>query len=145
MTKSPNKSSSAYLENLECWQQAKRLAVEMYHLSPDGNLCQDEIMRDQLRRSAVSIASHIACGREQGSASGFIHFLEAAKGSAAELRTQLAISREIGYLSEGDYLDLEDKINRVSAMIGGLIRALKKRLQGKTENLPGAKQQQASL
>ncbi len=106
----------------------------MYHMSTDGNLHQDDILRDQLRKSAISIASHIACGREQNSAAGFIQFLGAAKGSAAELRTQLAISRDIGYLSEADYLDFEDKINRISAMIGGLIRAIKKRRQSKDES-----------
>ncbi len=139
-----NKSSSAYLENLECWQQAKKLAVDMYHISTDGNLHQDDILRDQLRKSAISIASHIAWGREQSSASAFIRSLEAAKGSAAELRTQLAISREVGYLSEGDYLDFEDKINRISAMIGGLIRAIKRRLQSKTESPPEIQQERVS-
>jgi four helix bundle protein len=144
MTESTNKSTSSYLENLECWQQARKLAVDMYHISTDGNFKRDEILRDQLRKSAISIASHIACGREQGSATAFIQFLGAAKGSAAELRTQLAISRDVGYLSEGDYLDFEDKINRISAMIGGLIRALKKRLQHKTECAPEVQQQQVS-
>ena len=116
----------------------------MYHMSTNGNLHQDDILRDQLRKSAISIASHIACGREQGSASAFIQFLGSAKGSAAELRTQLAISRDVGYLSEGDYLDFEDKINRISAMIGGLIRALKKRLQNKTESPSGTQREQVS-
>ncbi len=144
MSKTTNKTSSDYLENLECWQQAKRLAVDMYHMSTNGNLNQDDILGDQLRKSAISIASHIACGREQSSASGFIQFLGAAKGSAAELRTQLAISREVGYLSEGDFLEFEDKINRICAMIGGLIRAIKRRLQNKTESSSEARQEQAS-
>jgi four helix bundle protein len=127
------KSTSTYLENLECWQQAKKLAVDMYQISTDGNLNQDYALRDQLRRSAIAVASQIANGRERRSASEFIQFLGAAKASAAELRTQLIISREIGYLSEGDYLDLEDKINRISAMIGGLIRSIQKRLENRAE------------
>lgn len=128
-----SKSTSTYLENLECWQQAKKLAVDMYQISTDGNLNQDYALRDQLRKSAISIASQIANGREQRSASEFIQFLGEAKASAAELRTQLVISREIGYLSEGDYLDFEDKINRISAMIGGLIRSIRKRSENQTE------------
>jgi four helix bundle protein len=115
------------LENLECWQQAKQLAVDMYQFSTDGNLNQDFALRDQLRKSAVAIASQIACGKERSSATEFIKFLGAAKSSAAELRTQLVISREIGYLAEGDFLDFEDKINRICAMLGGLIRAIQKR------------------
>lgn len=121
------KSTSAFLENLECWQHAKSLAVDMYQISTNGNLDHDHSLRDQLRKSAISIASHIANGRERRNSSEFIQFLKAAKASAAELRTQLVISREIGYLTEADYLGLEDKINRISAMIGGLIRAVQKR------------------
>jgi four helix bundle protein len=127
MSQSPDKQPYSYLENLECWQQAKKLAVDMYQFSTDGNLNHDFVLRDQLRKSAIAVASQIACGKEQGSATEFIKFLGNAKASAAELRTQLVISREIGYLSEGDFLDFEDKINRISAMLGGLIRAIRKR------------------
>jgi four helix bundle protein len=120
-------STPTFLENLECWQHAKKLAVDMYQISMDGSLNNDCALRDQLRKSALSIATQIANGRERRNTSEFIQFLRAAKASAAELRTQLIISREIGYLSEGEYLDFEDKINRISAMIGGLIRAIRKR------------------
>lgn len=128
------KSTSTYLENLECWQQAKKLAVDMYQISANGNLNQDFTLRDQLRKSAIAIASQIANGRERRDTSEFIQFLRAAKASAAELRTQLIVSREIGYLSEGDFLDLEDKINRITAMIGGLIRAIRKRSENRPED-----------
>jgi four helix bundle protein len=127
MSQSPDKQPYSYLENLECWQQAKKLAVDMYQFSTDGNLSHDPALRDLLRKSAIAIPSQIACGKEKGSATEFIKFLGAAKASASELRTQLAISREIGYLTEGDYLDFEDKINRISAMLGGLIRAIRNR------------------
>jgi four helix bundle protein len=127
MSKSSDKTPYFYLENLECWQQAKKLAVDMHQFSSDGNFSHDCVLRDQLRKSAIAIASQIACGKEWGSAAEFIRFLGEAKASAAELRTQLVISRELGYLPEGDFLDFEDKINRISAMIGGLIRAIRKR------------------
>ncbi len=133
MSKSSDKTPYSYLENLECWQQAKKLAVDMYQFSADGNFSQDFALRDQLRKSAMAIASQIACGKERGSGSEFIKFLKEAKASAAELRTQLVISRELGYLPEGDYIDFEDKINRIAAMIGGLIRAIRKRQEGQRE------------
>lgn len=129
MSQSPDKQPYSYLENLECWQQAKQLAVDMYQFSTDGNLNHDYALRDQLRKSAVAIATQIASGKERSSASEFIEFLGAAKSSAAELRTQLVISREIGYMSEGDFLDFDDKINRICAMLGGLIRAIRKRME----------------
>jgi four helix bundle protein len=133
MSKSSDKTPYSYLENLECWQQAKKLAVDMYQFSTDGNFDQDFALRDQLRKSAIAIVSHIASGKERGSSAEFIKFLGEAKASSAELRTQLVISRELGFLSEGDFLDFEDKINRIAAMIGGLIRAIRKRQEGKRE------------
>jgi four helix bundle protein len=133
MSKSSDKTPYSYLENLECWQQAKKLAVDMYQFSSDGNFDHDSTLRDQLRKSAMAIASFIACGKERGSAAEFIKFLGKAKAASAELRTQLVISRELGYLAEGDFLDFEDKINRIAAMIGGLIRAIRKRQEGQRE------------
>jgi len=117
-------------ENLECWKQAKDLAVEMYRLSENGNFRNDITMLDDIKRSAVSVASLIAGGREKGGATHFVHSLGRAKATAAELKTRLIISREIGYLGEGDYLDFDDRINRVSAMVGGLIRAVQNKKSG---------------
>jgi len=110
-------------ENLECWRQAKDLAVDIYRLQDDGLL-------NDLRQSAISVASLIAGGRERGGASEFIRYLSKAKSTAALLRTQLIISRDIGYLAEGDYLDFEDKINRITAMVGGLIKAIRNKSRG---------------
>jgi four helix bundle protein len=112
-------------ENLECWRRAKDLAVDIYRLQDDGNFSDDYGLLNDLRQSAISVASLIAGGRERGGASEFIHYLSNAKSTAALLRTQLIISRDIGYLAEGDYLDFEDKINRISAMVGGLIKAIR--------------------
>lgn len=103
----------------------------MYQYSSDGNFSHDLALRDQLRNSAMAIASQIACGKDRGSANEFIKFLGKAKSSAAEFRTQLVISRELGYFSEGDFIDFEDKINRIAAMIGGLIKAIRKRREVK--------------
>ena len=117
-------------ENLECWKQAKDLAVDMYRLQDDGNFSDDYGLLSDLRQSAISVASLIAGGRERGGASEFIRYLSKAKSTAALLRTQLIISRDIGYLAEGDYLDFDDKINRITAMVGGLIKAIRNKNRG---------------
>ena len=114
-------------ENLECWKQARDLAVDMYRISGTGNLNGDLMLNQQLRNSALQIMSHIAEGKEQGSAQEFIKCLLAAKAAAAALRSNLVVARAVGYLDEGDFLDFQDKATRASALIGGLINALKKR------------------
>ncbi len=117
-------------ENLECWKQAKDLAVDIYRLQDEGNFSDDYGLLNDLRQSATSVASFIASGRERGGASDFIRYLSKAKSMAALLRTQLIISRDVGYLAEGDYLDFEDKINRITAMVGGLIKAIRNKSRG---------------
>lgn len=112
-------------EDLKCWHRAKDLAVDTYRLSMNGNLNQDFGLRDQLRKSAISVMSNIAEGKERGNPSEFIRFLNVAMASAAKLRTQFIIAREVGYLAEGDFLDFEDKIIRISAMLGALIKSIR--------------------
>ncbi|MEA3429070.1 MAG: four helix bundle protein, partial [Thermodesulfobacteriota bacterium] len=68
------------------------LAVKLYKLL---KACQDYGLKDQMTRAAVSIASNIAEGAERDSIPAFIRFLHIAKGSAAELRTQIYIAYKI--------------------------------------------------
>jgi len=71
----PQKTKINRFQDLECWQQATSLATEVYRISADGEIGRDFGFRDQLRRSAVSIASNIAEGKERETASEFIRFL----------------------------------------------------------------------
>ena len=77
-------------------------------------------------RSAISIASNIAEGAERGSKAEFIRFLNIAKGSAAELRTELYIAAEIGtVIPEQEASSLIPEVKEISYMLQGLIRSLK--------------------
>ena len=75
--------------DLVAWQRARELAVEVYRAAGRGELARDFGLRDQMQRSAVSIPSNIAEGFERETAAEFHRFLSTAKGSCAELRTQL--------------------------------------------------------
>lgn len=76
-------------EDLKVWKTACNLAVTIYD---SFKTCRDYGLKDQITRSAVSVASNIAEGAERDSGPDFIRFLNIAKGSAAELRTQLYIA-----------------------------------------------------
>ena len=108
---------------LNAWNYAKDLAVEIYKLTMDGELSRGFGLRDQLRRAAVSIASNIAECSEKNSNRDFARFLYIAKGSIAELVTQLTIAHEIGYLCKEEYVQLNDKCMIISKMIAGLIKS----------------------
>jgi four helix bundle protein len=113
-------------EDLQCWQEASKLAIEIYRISRDGEIGKDYGFRDQLRRSSVSIASNIAEGKERETASEFVRFLYIAKGSAGELKTQLYIAKEIGYLDGAEFFKLNQKVEKISGMLGNLIKSIKR-------------------
>lgn len=108
--------------DLVVWQKAKDLAVLIYQQSNKDSLSRDFALRDQMRRSAVSIASNIAEGDERDTDKESVRFLFIAKGSLAELRTQLEIAFEIGFLQEDNYLELEGRSEELGKMIGRLIK-----------------------
>ncbi|MDZ7579487.1 MAG: four helix bundle protein [Deltaproteobacteria bacterium] len=117
-------------EELEVWQNACALAVRVYEVLES---CRDFGLKDQMRRSAVSIASNIAEGAERGSTPDFIRFLHMSKGSAAELRTQVYIACRIQLISEQIQKQLTNELKSISKMIHALIKSLKpKNLKPKT-------------
>ena len=109
-------------EDLEVWQKAYKLSVSIYRLLED---CRDYGLKDQMTRAGVSIASNIAEGAERGSNAEFIRFMHIAKGSAAELRTQIAIACDIGIIEESDKNELIDETTSISKMLHALIKSLK--------------------
>ena len=114
---------SASFEDLEVWKKSCRLSVSLYGLLRD---CHDYGMKDQMLRSSVSIPSNIAEGSERNSILDFKRFINIAKGSAAELRTQVYISREINLLSEIDSKKLINELKSISKMLQALHDSLKK-------------------
>ena len=109
-------------EELEVWQRSCALAVRLYDVL---DKCRDYSLKDQMTRAAVSIASNIAEGAERGSAADFIRFLHFAKGSAAELRTQIYIARKIGVITNRIQKELNGEVLCISKMLHGLIKSLK--------------------
>lgn len=109
--------------DLLVWQKSKELAVHIYKISNQGELHNDYGLRDQIRRSAVSISSNIAEGDERDTNKESIRFLYIAKGSLAELRTQLEIAHEIQYIENKVYSELENECDEIGRMIGKLIKA----------------------
>ena len=101
-------------ENLEVWKRGCRIAVRIYEALKD---CRDFGLKDQMTRSGVSIASNISEGAERDSVAEYIRFLHIAKGSAAELRTQVYIAQQIGVLTIEVQKELVDELKQISAML----------------------------
>ncbi len=116
--------SKTCFKELKIWQIAKDIAIDIYKITDSSNVKKDFSLRDQMRRAAVSIASNIAEGNDRESNKEFVRFLYIAKGSCAELITQLMIAKEIGYIGSIEADELEEKIQKASQMIGALIKSL---------------------
>jgi four helix bundle protein len=108
-------------EKLDVWKRACRLAIGIYESLRN---CRDYGLKDQMTRSAVSIASNIAEGAERNSRVEYIRFLHIAKGSAAELRTQVYIAQQIGVYQNPQAIALVTELKEISSMLQGLIKSL---------------------
>lgn len=112
-------------EELVIWQKSIAIGVQIYQLSDQPPLKNDYKSIDQLIGYAVSISNNIAEGFEYNNRIQFIRFLGYAKGSAGELRSQLALLVEVGRVSQEDYLVLKEELIGLSRQIKALITYLK--------------------
>ena len=112
-------------EQLEVWKRSSKLCTDIYK---HFNNIKDFGFRDQITRSSLSIPSNIAEGEERGTIKENIQFLIYSRGSCGELRTQIYIGSDIGYIENdiGSYWIQETK--EISAMIVGLMKSKKSEL-----------------
>lgn len=106
-------------EQMDVWKRACRLSCEIYTTL---GRCRDFGFRDQVTRSGLSIPSNIAEGFERGSSKEKRQFLYYAKGSSAELKTQIYIGQRIGYIHEEKAVRWRKEIAVIQKMLGALIR-----------------------
>ncbi|NWD77676.1 four helix bundle protein [Pseudomonas gingeri] len=108
-------------ERLVVWQRSKALAVGVYR---EFEPCGDFGFKDQITRSALSIPSNIAEGMERCSNREKVRFLWIAKASCGELRTQIMIGSEIGYIDLPLAAFWIIETRELSRMLGGLINKI---------------------
>jgi len=110
-------------KDLNVWRLGKEIAISIYKMTATGAFKSDFGLRDQMRRAAVSIPSNIAEGDERGTNKEGVRFLYIAKGSLAELQTQLTIAQEIGYIDSTTLQEMDKRCNQLGKMIGSLIKS----------------------
>jgi len=112
-------------EDLEVWQGARGVVNAIYQISSDGVFSRDYGLRDQIRRAAVSIASNIAEGFSRHSNKEFIQFLFIAKGSAAEVQSQLYTALDQHYISQDEFDRTREQIEILAKQISRFITYLR--------------------
>jgi four helix bundle protein len=114
------------LEDLIAWQKARDLARAIYQITQEGAFARDFGLARQLQRAAVSIMSNIAEGFERSGRREFHQFLSTAKGSCAEVRSQLYVAFDIGYLMKSEFQRLLAQAEEVGRVVGGLRASVEK-------------------
>lgn len=113
-------------EDLVAWQKARQLTRLVYLATCQGSLAKDAGLSHQMQRAAVSVMSNIAEGFERGGRGEFHQFLSTAKASCAELRSQLYIALDVGYLDAPRFQQLMATAEEVARIVGGLRAAVER-------------------
>lgn len=114
-------------EDLIAWQKARELTQAVYSMTHTRAFAADQGLSRQIQRAAVSVMSNIAEGFERGNIGDFYRFLTIAKASCGEVRSQLYVALDAGYLNSTDFQGLYNQAEEVSRIIGGLQASVAKR------------------
>ncbi len=120
-------------EEIDSWKKARELTKDIYRATSSGSFVRDFGLKDQIRRASISTLSNIAEGFERGGDNEFLQFLSVAKGSCGEVRAQLYVALDLGYLSQ----DVFERLSHRALEISRLSSALMKYLSN--SNLRGSK------
>ena len=114
-----------HFEDLQVWQLARTVTAKIYTCSKNAPFSRDFGLRDQMQRAAVSILSNVAEGFERRSDNSFHQFLSIANGSTAELRAQLYVALDQGYIPRQKFDELRDDVVRIGKMLASLMSYLR--------------------
>ena len=113
-------------EDLLAWQKARQLTKAVYLTTQAGPFARDFGLASQIQRAAVSIMSNIAEGFERGRTNEYHHFLCIAKASCAEVRCQLYVALDVGYIAQSEFQQLLTAMEEVGRILGGLCASIEK-------------------
>ena len=110
---------------LQVWQKAHTFTINLYKITSTFPTEEKFGLTNQIRRASVSIESNLAEGAGRNSNKDFSRFLDIAQGSAFEVKCQVLIAKDLGYIDNSKSELLMEKINEVSRMITSLNQKLK--------------------
>ena len=118
-------------EDLIAWQKSRELTRDIYQVTREGSFAKDFGLSGQIQRASVSIMSNIAEGFERGGRREFHQFLSTAKASCAEVRSQLYVALDIGYVDQPRFNRLLKQAEEVGRIIGGIRAAVARQFGAK--------------
>jgi four helix bundle protein len=116
-----NKQKITKFEDIICWQKSRILANDCYEVFKN---LKDYSFKDQLLRRAVSIMNNVAEGYERQTNKELRNFLYISKGSNGELRSMLYLAKDMGYLSDQQFLLLRKQTIEIAKLLFSFIKKL---------------------
>ena len=107
-------------EDIVAWQKARLLTKEIYQLTGSGEFARDFELRNQLRRSIVSVAANIAEGQGRRSDKDFANFLNISLGSVAESKSHIYLALDLNYIRQEEFEGLYEKLDEIGRMVFAL-------------------------
>ena len=111
--------------DLKVWQESHRLVLEIYRVTASFPKTEVYGLVDQLKRASYSVPANIVEGQSRNTTKDYLHFLFNARGSLEETRYFLLLSKDLGFLNEEKYSNLEKKYSHISKMPNKMISSLK--------------------
>ncbi|WP_269539827.1 four helix bundle protein [Cerasicoccus fimbriatus] len=112
-------------EEIDAWQKARTLTRNVYTATNQGSAAKDYGLRDQIQRSSVSVMSNIAEGFARGGVKEFLNFLHIARGSLAEVKSQLYVLLDVGHIGQAQFENIYNDASMTEVRINGLIKYLR--------------------
>jgi four helix bundle protein len=112
-------------EEIKAWQKARKAAKKIYEVTSKNNFTKDFGLRDQIRRSVVSIMANIAEGQGRNTDKEFANFLNIAHGSIAETQSHLYIAFDLEYINQIDFEETYDLLDEIGKMTMALMKHLR--------------------
>lgn len=115
------------LTDLDVWRLGRELRRNIYAITRRFPSEERHVLLSQLRRAAISVTANIAEGLGRFSYRENVQFCRQSRGSAFELRDHLITAMDAGYISEGDWKEIDALSQRMIQVLNGYIRATQKR------------------
>ena len=112
-------------EEIIAWQKARRVTKRIYESTSERSFSRDFALRDQIRRSAISIMANIAEGQGRNSDKEFANFLNISHASVAETQSHLYVAVDLGYIAAGDFGEIYEQLEEIAKMTMGLMKHLR--------------------
>ena len=112
-------------EEIKSWQKAHDVTLQIYQITSNDKFSKDFGLKDQIRRSAVSIMANIAEGHGRRTNNEFANFLNIARGSVSETQWHLYIAKGMNYIDKSEFDDIYFALEEISKMILALAKYLR--------------------